>query len=89
MGAEHYGEERAETEAMKAERIIAEELKWRKWKGAALKTRRKGDQKKPALAVRWRAETTMTAGWIAERLEMGTGGYLNHQLYQRRKSHPE
>jgi hypothetical protein len=28
---------------------------------------------------------TMTVGWIAERLAMGTRGYLNHLLYRRRK----
>ena len=89
LGTEHYGEERMETEAMKAERIIAEELKRRKWRGAALQARPKGDQKKVALAARLRAETTMTAGWIAERLEMGTRGYLNHLLYRRRKSRTE
>ena len=27
----------------------------------------------------------MTAGWIAERLAMGTRGYLNHLLYCRKK----
>ncbi len=37
------------------------------------------------LAARLRAETTMTVGWIAERLAMGTRGYLNHLLYRRRK----
>ena len=31
---------------------------------------------KVALAARLRAETTMTVGWIAERLVMGTRGYL-------------
>ena len=31
------------------------------------------------------AETTMTVGWIAERLAMGTRSYLNHLLYRRRK----
>jgi hypothetical protein len=40
---------------------------------------------KVALAARLRAETTMTVGWIAERLAMGTRGYLNHLLYRRRK----
>ena len=34
---------------------------------------------------RWRAETTMTVGWIAECLALGTRGYLNHLLYRRRK----
>ncbi len=38
-----------------------------------------------ALAARWRVETTMTVGWIAERLAMGTRGYLNHLLDHRRK----
>ena len=40
---------------------------------------------KVALAARLRAETTMTVVWIAERLAMGTRGYLNHLLYRRRK----
>jgi len=33
-----------------------------------------------------RAATTMTVGWIAERLGMGNRGYLNHLLYRQRKS---
>jgi hypothetical protein len=41
---------------------------------------------KVALGARLRAETTMTVGWIAERLEMGSRGYLNHLLYRQRKS---
>ena len=41
---------------------------------------------KVALAARLRAETTMTVGWIAERLGMGSRGYLNHLLYRQRKS---
>jgi hypothetical protein len=40
---------------------------------------------KGALAARLRAETTMTVGWIAERLTMDTRGYLNHLLYRRRR----
>jgi putative transposase len=86
MGAEHYGEERAEAEVAQAERIIAEELKRRGWKAADLRARPKGEAKKVALAARLRAETTMTVGWIAERLGMGTRGYLNHLLYRLRKS---
>jgi hypothetical protein len=85
MGAEHYGEERAETAEAHAELIIAEELKLGRWQEADLKTRPKGDSVKVALAARLRAETTMTVGWIAERLAMGTRGYLNHLLYRRRK----
>jgi len=69
----------------RAELIIAEELKRGRWQEADLKTRPKGDSVKVALAARLRAETTMTVGWIAERLAMGTRGYLNHLLYRRRK----
>ena len=47
--------------------------------------RTKGDPMKGALAARLRAETTMTVGWIAERLTMDTRGYLNHLLYRRRR----
>lgn len=86
LGAEHYGKERAESAETKAERIIAEELKRRRWKAAELQTRPKGDAGKVALAARLRAETTMTVGWIAERLGMGTRGYLNHLLYRKRKA---
>ena len=68
-----------------AELIIAEELKRGRWQEAELKTRPKGDSVKVALAARLRAETTMTVGCIAERLTMGTRGYLNHLLYRRRK----
>jgi REP-associated tyrosine transposase len=86
IGAEHYGEERAQTAEAAAEEIVAEELKRRRWKETALKTRPKGDPVKVALAARLRTETTMTVGWIAERLGMGTRGYLNHLLYRQRKS---
>ncbi|MGD0539482.1 MAG: transposase [Verrucomicrobiota bacterium] len=86
MGAEHYGEERAETAAARAQQIIAAELERRGWQQAELKTRRKGDPVKVALAARLRAETTLTVGWIAERLAMGTRSHLNHLLYRQRKT---
>ena len=37
------------------------------------------------MSERMGAETTMTVGWIAERMAMGTRGYLNHRLYRRIK----
>ncbi len=85
IGAEHYGEERAETAEALAELIIAEELKRGRWQEADFKTRPKGDSVTVVLAARLRAETTMTVGWIAERLMLGTRGDLNHLLYRRRK----
>ncbi len=40
---------------------------------------------KVALAAHLRAETMMAAGWIAERLALGTRGCLNHLLFRQRK----
>jgi hypothetical protein len=37
---------------------------------------------KVKLAARLREETTMTVAWIAERLRMGTAGYVNNCLYR-------
>ena len=45
----------------------------------------KGDAGKVAMAARLRAETAVTVKWIAERLQMGAPGYLNHLLYLRRR----
>ena len=53
---------------------------------ADLKTWRKGDPAKVPLAALLRPETTLSVGWIAERLEMGTRGHLIHLLYRLRKS---
>jgi hypothetical protein len=47
--------------------------------------RTEGDPVKVALATRGRAKTTITVGWIAGRMAMGTSGYLKHLLYRRRK----
>ena len=89
MGAEHYGEERQETAEAKAERIVQAELKRRGWTAKTLAQKRKGDPVKVKIAQRLRAETTMTSGWIAERLAMGTKGHLAHLLYWagRKKPH--
>jgi len=86
LGAEHYGEERSQTEEAKAQRIIAEELKRRKWKATELQARPKGAAEKVAMATRLRAETTMTVEWIAARLCMGSRGYLNYLLSRRSKT---
>lgn len=85
LGAEHYGEERLETELEKAERIIREELKRHKWKEGDLEERAKGELIKVKIAGRLREETVVTVKWIAERLRMGTAGYVNNRLYRWRK----
>jgi putative transposase len=89
MGAEHYGPERQETVEAHAEGIVAEELDRRRWGAQELARRAKGDAQKVAMAVRLRAETAVTVKWIAERLQMGSPGYLNHLLYRQRKAEDE
>ena len=83
VGAYHYGPEVRETEEEKANRIVAEELRHRKWKESDLAAKRKGEPGKVEVARRLRAETTMTLNWIAQRLHIGTKTHLAHLLYWR------
>ncbi len=85
MGEHHYGEERVETEQERAEGMVREGLKQLGWKEADLEVRHKGDREKLKLALRLRAETTVTVKWIAERLRMGTWTHVNHLLYWHRR----
>jgi len=48
----------------------------------SLEQRRKGDFGKVRIAQRLRRETTMTLGWIAERLRMGMKTHLRHSIYR-------
>ena len=89
LGAEHYGAERQETVAAHAEGLVRAELKRRHWTEADLAHRPKGDARKVALAVRLRAETTVTVRWIADRLRMGAPGYVHHRLYRERQGKGE
>jgi hypothetical protein len=43
--------------------------------------RPRGDPKKLRITLRLRKETTMTLGWIAQRLLMGAKTHLSHLLY--------
>ena len=86
MGRQYYGgAERQETDEAKAERILAGELKRRKWGVEELNARRKGDKEKVKMAQRLRGETTMTLSWIAERLAMGAAGYAAQCLREAKK----
>jgi len=89
LGSEHYGEERAEAEETKAERIIVV---------SARKRAANSNFPKSPLGRVWRSvavhfrrfnSSAMTVGWIAERFGVGTRGYLNHLLYRRRKLRPK
>ena len=85
LGPEHYGEERQESQEEKAEQVVAEELRRRRWEEAALGQRAKGDPEKVKIAIRLRKETLMTVAWIAERLQMGSVANVNTLLYQWRQ----
>ena len=63
-----------------------EELERLRWNEAELHRARKADPAKLAIALRLRAETVMSAGWIANRLKAGTRSYLNRLLYKWRRS---
>jgi len=86
LGPEHYGEERRETQEERAQQVVAEELRRRRWKEATLQERAKADREKVKMAVRLRRETLMTVAWIAKRLQMGSVANVNTLLYHWRKA---
>lgn len=61
---------------IQAEAIVQEELKRRKWAAADLVQSKKSDPVKIAVAQRLRRDTTVTIGWISQRLKMGTPSSL-------------
>jgi REP element-mobilizing transposase RayT len=84
-GAHLIGPEIHESAEAKAERIVTRELALLDWSEQELRERAKGDFEKIRIAEQLRLESTMTINWIAERLRMGTTGYLSHLLYWRRR----
>ena len=85
-GGGRYGKKLRASAAAKAERIVAAEMKRRRWDAGTLAERRKGDAGKLAIARRLREESTMTLSWIADRLRMGTKAHLAHLLYWQRRN---
>jgi hypothetical protein len=85
LGREHYGEERQESQAEQAERVVGEELRRRGWTEAALGERAKGHPEKVKIAVRLRKETLVTVAWVARRLQMGSVANVNTLLYRWRQ----
>ena len=83
VGPSHYGSDRHESSAQKADRIVKEETERLGWHENELRTRRKGDKDKIAVARRLRQETTMSLKWIAQRLEMGSWTYVSNLLNQK------
>ena len=76
----HYGGERHEVAAEKAERLVQAHLKRLRWPEEELGRRRKSDPGKVRIARQLRAETTMTLKWIAARLRMGTWTHVSNLL---------
>jgi REP element-mobilizing transposase RayT len=85
MGPEHYGEERRETEVEEAERIVRMELRKARWNEEKLGSTVKGHKVKVRVALRLRAETTVSYGWIAERLKMGSRSNVSNLVYAKQK----
>jgi hypothetical protein len=85
-GTSHFGEIVQEGEEIRAERLVAASLKRLSWTEAELAGRRKGDVHKVKLAWEVRQQTTMPLAWIAQRLRMGSRGYLTWLLYRHGKS---
>ena len=77
---------RAQTGEEKPGGIVREELRGRGWKEEDLPGKRKEDKVKVALARRLRPETTMSLTWTAERLRMGSRGYLSWLLCRQGKT---
>jgi hypothetical protein len=50
----------------RAERIVSEELKKRRWKQDQLEQRPEGDSEKVRMVERLRCETTMTLPWTPD-----------------------
>ena len=81
-GPSHFGELVQEAVAVQAEGFVTERLRAMGWREQDLRTRRKGDPAKVKLASAVRAQTTMPLAWIAERLAMGSRGYLTWLLHR-------
>ena len=87
-GEHHAGDVKRASAEVRAERLIAEELRRLGWTEAELRGRRKSDPDKLAMASRLRRETTLTVGWIAQRLALGTRKSAVMKLHRWSKEHP-
>jgi hypothetical protein len=80
LGPQHEGPERQESSGGKAERLLREGLGRLKRAESDLARHAKGDVNKLRTALRLPRETTMTLGWIAQRLRMGSWTYVSNLL---------
>ena len=87
VGLNHYGAQRQESDAQRAERIVREELAHLGSAGQDLRVQRKGDERKVWIARRLRPETTMSLKWLALRLQMGSWTYESNSCTARHQPH--
>ncbi len=85
-GASHYGAELQASATEKAELLVRAELQKLDWTEAELSTRQKGDRAKVKLAVKLRAEITVTLKRMAARLQTGTGANLSNLFSAQRRA---
>ena len=88
LGEHHAGELRRESAEARGERILVEELARLGWQEADLRQRPKSDPEKLRIAARLRRETTLTIGWIAERLWLGTRKSATTRLQEYKAGKP-
>jgi putative transposase len=84
----HAGDLRRESAEAKAERIVAEELKRLNWTSADLAQRLKSDPSKLGIATRLRRDTTVTIGWLADRLHLGTWKSASARIHAFKRINP-
>jgi putative transposase len=72
--------ERSETDAALAERMVVEALHSVRWREIDLALQPKGHPVKVRIAQQLRTQTPMTRQWIADRLRIGSAGYVSRLL---------
>ena len=73
-------QERAETDAARAEAIVRKALEAVRWREIDLALQPKGHSIKRKIAQQLRSETPMSRHWIANRLKMGSPSYVSALL---------
>lgn len=72
--------ERRDLDEVRAERLVQKCLREAGWTVRELERERKGAKLKVKIARQLREQTPMTRPWIAQRLRMGSAGYLSQLL---------
>lgn len=85
----HYGETVQEAVEVRAERALREALAQMGWTERDVQGRPKGHPNKVRLARELRARTTMPLAWIAQRLSMGSRGYLTWLLQEQQEENDQ